>query len=38
MADALIAATAFHLTCPLVNANDRHYRFLEELELVAFQP
>jgi len=38
MADALIAATAWYLGCPLATANDRHYRFIEELELVVFRP
>ena len=38
MADALIAATAWHLACPLVTANDRHYRFIDELELQVFRP
>jgi len=38
MADALIAATAWYLACPLFTANDRHYRFIADLELQVFRP
>ena len=38
MADALIAATAWHLACPLLTANDRHYRFIDELDVQIFRP
>ena len=38
MADALIAATAWHLACPLLTANDRHYRFIDEIDLQVFRP
>ena len=38
MADALIAATAWYLACPLFTANDRHYRFIDELEVQVFRP
>ena len=38
MADALVAATTWYLGCPLVTANDRHYRFIDELELNVFRP
>ncbi len=38
MADALIAATAWHLACPLFTANERHYRFIEDLEVQIFRP
>jgi len=38
MADALIAATALETGLPLVSANDRHYRFIQGLELQVFRP
>lgn len=38
MADSLIAATAWYLGRTLHTANDRHYRFLDEVELVVFRP
>ena len=38
MADALIAATAWYLACPLLTANGRHYRFIDELDVQIFRP
>lgn len=38
MADALVAATAWYLGRPLLTANERHYRFIDEIELVVFRP
>lgn len=38
MADALIAASALYTGAPLVTANDRHYRHIEELEIEVFRP
>jgi hypothetical protein len=38
LADALIAATALERGLPLVTANDRHYRFIPNLELHIFRP
>lgn len=38
MADALIAASAWYLGQPLATANDRHYRFIDEIELLVFRP
>ena len=38
LADALIAATALELGRPLITANDRHYRFIPQLELRVFRP
>ena len=38
MADALIAATALETGLTLVSANDRHYRFIQGLELQVFRP
>jgi len=36
IADALIAATAIDLGMPLISKNQRDYRFIEELNLVAY--
>lgn len=38
MADALVGATAWYLGRPLVTANERHYRVIDEIELVVFRP
>jgi len=38
LADALIAATALDTGLPLVTANDRHYRYIQGLELQIFRP
>ena len=38
MADALIAATAVTLGQTLVTANDKHYRFIDDLEIEVFRP
>lgn len=38
MADALIASTAVTLGETLVTANDKHYRFIEDLEIEVFRP
>lgn len=38
LADALIAATALETGLPLVTADDRHYRFISNLELQVFRP
>ena len=32
-ADAIIAATAWHKTMPLLTRNQRHFRFISEIEL-----
>lgn len=36
MADALIAATATHHNLPLLSANQKHYRFIDNLILLPF--
>lgn len=36
IADSLIAATALSLEQPLVSKNQRDYRFIEDLELLAY--
>ncbi len=38
LADALIASTALSLGESLVTANDKHYRFIDDLEIVIFRP
>lgn len=38
MADALIAATALSLGVPLLTANHKHYRVVEDLEMKIFRP
>jgi len=38
MADALIASTALESGLPLLTANDRHYRFIKDLEIEIFRP
>ncbi len=38
MADALIAATALSIGSPLLTANDRHYRHIEDLDIQIFRP
>lgn len=38
IADALIAATALSTGRTLFTANDKHYRFIEGLELDVFRP
>jgi hypothetical protein len=38
MADALIAATVLSTGLPLLTANDKHYRYIEGLELHVFRP
>ncbi len=36
MADALIASTAIHHNIPLLSANQKHYRFIDNLVLLPF--
>lgn len=36
--DALIAATAVVMNCPLVSKNQRDYRFITELTLLTYPP
>ena len=36
IADALITATALYLTIPFVTKNQKHYRFLSDLNLLAY--
>lgn len=38
MADALIASSALSFGDSLVTANDKHYRFIPDLELEIFRP
>ncbi len=38
MADALIAATALSIGSPLLTANDRHYLYIDDLEIRIFRP
>lgn len=38
LADALIASTALSMGEPLVTANDKHYRFIDDLEIQVFRP
>ncbi len=38
MADALIAATALSTGIPLLTANDKHYRYIDDLEIRIFRP
>jgi len=38
MADALIAATALSLGTPLLTANDKHYRHIDDLNIQVFRP
>ncbi|MDZ7804422.1 MAG: PIN domain-containing protein [Thiohalophilus sp.] len=38
LADALIAATALEQGIPLLTANDKHYRPIDNLELSIFRP
>jgi hypothetical protein len=37
IADAIIAATAITLNCPFVTKNQKDFRFIEELRLLAYQ-
>ncbi|WP_341939629.1 type II toxin-antitoxin system VapC family toxin [Marinimicrobium sp. C2-29] len=38
MADALIASTAITLGETLATANDKHYRFIDDVEVEVFRP
>jgi hypothetical protein len=38
MADALIASTALSLGIPLLTANDKHYRHVDDMEIMIFRP
>ncbi|MFO7858713.1 MAG: type II toxin-antitoxin system VapC family toxin [Ectothiorhodospiraceae bacterium] len=38
MADALVASTALSAGLPLFTANDKHYRFIDGLEITIFRP
>jgi len=38
IADALIASTALSVGLPLFTANDKHYRFIDDLEIKIFRP
>ena len=38
IADSLIAATAVFLGCPLATKNQRDYRFIQDLRLLAYPP
>jgi len=38
MADAMIASTALSVGLPLLTANDKHYRFIDDLETSVFRP
>lgn len=38
MANALIAASALSIGLPLLTANDKHYRFIDEVEIRLFRP
>ncbi|WP_275096464.1 type II toxin-antitoxin system VapC family toxin [Sedimenticola hydrogenitrophicus] len=38
MADALIASTALSIGIPLLTANDKHYRHVDDLEIMIFRP
>lgn len=38
LADALIASTALSMGESLVTANDKHYRFIDDLEIQIFRP
>ncbi len=38
MADALIASTALSIGVPLLTANDKHFRQVDDLEIMVFRP
>ncbi len=38
MADALIASTALSIGVPLLTANDKHFRHVDDLEIMVFRP